>query len=213
YRIARAHYELGRAYTIAQPERAAEHLSRATNIFRDLGARLDLNRAEEAARALDQSTPNQLRQRETVVQLLTLRLAEAVASRELLLRELAAVIRQETNSNRVVILEANEADGQRVVIEHGCTKKESEAWATDFATIKNDAQRKAFSKKHDAAMIILKSSNAAPATLIIWPADCAELPGGLSLDPLFRVVELGMDVCALRSRSHGAQGAEEESAL
>jgi hydrogenase-4 transcriptional activator len=212
YRSARAHFELGRAYTIAQPERAAEHLSRAANIFRELGAKLDLTRTEETARALDQSTPHQLRQRDTVVQLLTLRLAEAVASRELLLRELAAVLRQETNSNRIMIVEANETGHQQVVIAHGCTKKESEAWAGELTSIKSDAQRKAFGKKHDAAVITLKSSNAIPATLLISPMSNAELPGGLSLDPLLRVVELGMDVCALRNRGHGGQGEEDQSA-
>ena len=143
--------------------------------------------------------------------MLTLRLAEAVASRELLLRELAAVIRQETNSNRVVIIEANEAGRQQVVIAHGCTEKESEAWAEEFTALKNEAQRKAFGKRYDAAIITLKSSNAAPATLLISPANRAELPGGMSLDPLLRVVELGMDVCALRSRGHGAQGEEEQN--
>src|SRR5258707_15452934 len=79
YRSARAHYELGRAYAMAQPERAAEHLSRAVNIFRELGARLDLERAEEAAAELDRTRPQQFLQRDTVAQLLTLRLAEAVA--------------------------------------------------------------------------------------------------------------------------------------
>src|SRR5207249_8155645 len=139
---------------IAQPERAAEHLSRATNIFRDLGARLDLNRAEEAAHALDQSTPNQLRQRDTVVQLLTLRLAEAVASRELLLRELAAVIRQETDSERIVIVEPHD-NRQRVVVAHGCPNEESEAWAEQFAALAKDSQREAFAKKNDIALINL----------------------------------------------------------
>ncbi|HVS21656.1 MAG TPA: sigma 54-interacting transcriptional regulator, partial [Pyrinomonadaceae bacterium] len=213
YRSARAHYELGRAYAIAQPERAAEHLSRAVNIFRELGARLDLGRAEEAAAALDQTAPQQLRKRETIVQLLTLRLAEAVASRELLLRELAAVVRQETNSRRVIIIEPDEGDRQRVVIAHGCTKKESEAWADEFATLKKDTQREAFAKKHNAAVVGLKSSNAPPATLLISPRDRAELPGGLSLDPLLRIVELGMEVCALRVRAHAGQGAEEASTL
>src|SRR5438270_9688746 len=61
YRSARAHYELGRAYAIANPERAAEHLSRAANIFRELGARLDLSRTEEAARARDKAPAQQLR--------------------------------------------------------------------------------------------------------------------------------------------------------
>ena len=98
YRAARAHYELGRAYTVAQPERAAEQLARASNTFRELGARLDLAKAEEALRALDHAAPAAPHEHSALSQLLTLRLAEAVASRALLLRELAAVIRQETNA-------------------------------------------------------------------------------------------------------------------
>ena len=42
YRAARAHLELGRAYAMFLPERAGEHLSRALNTFRELGAKLDL---------------------------------------------------------------------------------------------------------------------------------------------------------------------------
>jgi hydrogenase-4 transcriptional activator len=211
YRSARAHYELGRAYALAQPDRAAEHLTRSVNSFRELGARIDLERAERAAAELDRTAPG-FRQNETVAQLLTLRLAEAVASRELLLHELAAVIRQETNCRSVVILESD-TDLQRVVIAHGCGKGESQVLATEFAALKKGAQTDSFSKKHDAAVITLKSSNAPPATLLISPRDHAVLPGGLSLDPLLRVVELGMDVCALRERSRGNQGPAEESAL
>ena len=213
YRSARAHYELGRAYAIAQPERAAEHLSRAVNIFRELGAKLDLSRAEAAAAALDKTGPQQQRQRETVLQLLTLRLAEAVASRELLLRELAAVIRQETNCRKVLIIEPAEGAQQRVVIEHGCVKNEGTALANEFATLEKDSQRQAFAKKHNLALITLKSTNGPPATLMISPRERAELPGGLSLEPLLRVVELGMDVCALRSRTRSGSDAEEENAL
>src|SRR5260370_23288214 len=164
YRSARAHFELGRAYAIAQPERAAEHLTRAGNIFRAPGAHLNLSRAEEAAVALDQNTPQQLRKRGTVVQLLTLRLAEAVASRELLLRELAAVIRQETNAARVVIIEPDESGRQRVGIAHGCSKKESEAWAEDYANLKKDSGGEAFAKKHNVTVVSLKSTNGRPAT-------------------------------------------------
>src|SRR5437870_8291475 len=152
YRSARAHFELGRAYAIAQPERAAEHLTRAVNIFRELGAHLNLSRAEAAAAALDQTTPQQLRKRETVVQLLTLRLAEAVASRELLLRELAAVVRQETNAARVIIFEPDEDERQRIVIAHGCENKESSALAEEFALVETEADRERFSKKHDAIL-------------------------------------------------------------
>ena len=213
YRSARAHYELGRAYAMAQPERAAEHLSRAVNIFRELGARIDLERAEEASAALDQTKPQQLLQRDAVVQLLTLRLAEAVASRELLLRELAAVIRQETNCNKIVVIEPGEDGHQRVVIAHGFLKNESSALAEEFAEVKGGSQLESFARRQDVAVIALKSANAPPATVLISPRERSELPGGLSLEPLLRVVELGMDVCALRVRGRTGQGPEEESAL
>jgi hydrogenase-4 transcriptional activator len=211
YRSARSHYELGRAYAIAQPERAAEHLTRAMNSFRELGAQLDLAKAEQAIAALEK-TPQQLRQREAVVQLLTLRLAEAVASRELLLRELAAVIRQETNAGVVIIAEPLD-EGQHVVIAHGCSAAEAESWASEFASAKNEAERRKFAEKRDAAVIDLKSSNASPATLLISPSERARLPGDISLDALIRVVELGMDVCALRARTHAGGETQEESTL
>ena len=153
YRSARAHYELGRAYALAQPDRAAEHFARATNIFRELGARLDLAQTEAARTALDGSTAEQSRQSETVAQLLTLRLAEAVASRELLLHELAAVIRQETNCASVVVFEPHSEDKQRVVIAHGLDQHESAALAKQFAAVHSSTQLESFARKHDAVVI------------------------------------------------------------
>lgn len=212
YRSARAHYELGRAYAIMQPENAAEHFARATNIFRELGARFDLARAEKAAAALDQHTVEQSRHSETVAQLLTLRLAEAVASRELLLHELAAVIRQETKSDSVVILEADSSNSkQRVVVGHGLDQDHIVKLATALEGVQTDKQLKAFGEKNNAAVIILKPGNALPATLVISPRRLAQLSGGLSLDPLLRIVELGMDVCALRERSRSSQDAQESA--
>jgi DNA-binding NtrC family response regulator/tetratricopeptide (TPR) repeat protein len=211
YRSARAHYELGRACSLGQPDRAAEHLARAVNIFRELGARLDLAQAEQAAAALDHTGPDQSRQNETVAQLLTLRLAEAVASRELLLHELAAVVQQETNCRRVMIFEPD-ANGERVVVAHGYSPDEASVLAAECAALKADPAIEPLAKKRDVAVINLKSSNAPPATLIISPRDRVQLPGGLSLDPLLRVVELGMDVCALRERSRSNQGPAEEIA-
>src|SRR5207245_6653189 len=92
YRAARAHYELGRAYGSGQPERAAEQLALAANTFRELGARLDLEKAQTAAQTLEDVGTPVKHTASALSQLLTLRLAEAVASRALLLRELAAVI-------------------------------------------------------------------------------------------------------------------------
>lgn len=208
YRGGRAHFDLGRAHTNAQPELAAEHLTRAVNIFRELGARLDLERAEAALREHDQTQPQQERQRDAAVQLITLRLAEAVASRALLLRELAAVIRQETAAKRVMLIEPDEEQRYRVIVSHGYDDKEATTLINEIAATKDQATRERFATQHDAQLIILRSTNSLPATLVISPRAAAQLAGGLPLDPLLRVVELGMDVCALRTRATTDQSPE-----
>lgn len=213
YRGARAHYELGRAYIVAQPERAAEHLSRATNTFRQLGAGIDLERAEQAIAGLDRTAPQQHHERSALTQLLTLRLAEAVASRELLLRELAAVIRQETNAQRVAVFEPGEEDRTRVLVSHGFTNDEGTSLAAEIGKVNSEAERQQLARKRNASIIPLRSTNAPPATLFISPAERAQLPGGVSLEPLLRVVELGMDVCALRARAQTGQSQDNQSAL
>ena len=211
YRSARAHYELGRAYAVTQPERASEHLARAVHIFRELGAQLDLEKAKASTTSFSQASPQDSRRSETIAQLLTLRLAEAVASRELLLHELAAVVRQETRAKRIAVLEAD-GDAHRVVIAHGSERNESERLADEFAAAGNEAQRRSFAAKHDTAVITLEPTNAPPATLLISPANYAELSGGLALRPLLRIVELGMDLCALRERTRASRAADDESA-
>jgi hydrogenase-4 transcriptional activator len=213
YRSARAHHDLGRAYMLSQPDRATEHLSRAANIFRELGARIDLAATEADLATQDQTAPQQQRRREAVLQLVTLRLAEAVASRPLLLRELAAVIRQETEARQVVIIEPDEEQHQRVVVANGCEQKEAEKLANEFAALDSDDARQRFAKKHDTKVITLRSSNSLPATILISPRDRAVLSGGMALDPLLRVVELGMDVCALRSRAPTGLSPQEDGGL
>src|SRR5215204_3484942 len=165
YRAARAHLELGRAYVIIRPERAGEHLSRALNTFRELGARIDLTRAEEELRELARATPERTQGQSALTQLLTLRLAEAVASRELLLRELAAVMRQETGAQKVIIMEMGEHNHRRVVIAHGCTPDESARIAEQLDQLIDDEAQAAYAKKNDAAVIQLHSSNAPAAKM------------------------------------------------
>jgi DNA-binding NtrC family response regulator len=210
YRGARAHLELGRAYATILPERAGEHLSRALNTFRELGARVDLSRAEEELRDLARTTPERQQEQSALTQLLTLRLAEAVASRELLLRELGAVMRQETGAQRVLIVEKGERGEPRVVIAMGCTPAESVKIAVDLIDVEDEHGRERYCKKNDAELIFLRSSNAPPATMYLAPRNRSQLPKGVALEPLLRVVELGMDVCALRA---GAQksGSHESS--
>jgi hydrogenase-4 transcriptional activator len=208
YRTARAHLELGRAYMLAQSELAGEHLSRAVNIFRELGARRDLEQAEAASHDFGRTPRQQERQREAAVQLITLRLAEAVASRPLLLRELAAVVRQETTATRVMIIEPDEEQNQRIVVAHGYEDSQANAMVDEISSLESDDECERFARKWDVKLLSLKSANSLPVTLIISPADSAELSGGLPLEPLLRVAELGMDVCALRARTPTDEGAE-----
>jgi len=208
YRVGRSHFDLGRAYGMAQPELATEHLTRAVNIFRELGAKLDFQRAKAALEEHEQTEPQQQRRREAAMQLITLRLADAVASRQLLLRELAAIVRQESTAKRVIVLEADEEQKQKVVVAHGCEAEQAVTIAHEFASATDATAQKRFVKRHDVKLITLNSANSLPATLLISPPDSAELSGGLSLDPLLRVAELGMDVCALRARATTGESAE-----
>ena len=213
YRAARAYYELGRAYALTQPNRAMEQLTRASKTFRELGARVDLARAEEAIDHLDQTTLAPSVEQSALTQLLTLRLAEAVASRELLLRELAAIMRQETAAQRVIITEQGEHHHPRVVIAHGCTPADSARIAEELDQLDTEEDRERYSKKHDAAITLLKSSNAPSATLYISPRSRANLPGGMSMELLLRVVGLGMDVCALRAGYQKGTGSQQPDEL
>jgi transcriptional regulator with GAF, ATPase, and Fis domain len=213
YRAARAYYELGKAYALSQPERAAEQFARAVNTFRELGAKLDLEKAEAATRELERAAPATRQEHSAIAQLLTLRLTEAVASRALLLRELAAVIHQETNAKRIVIVEPEDEGRQHVVVAHGVETRAASTLADEVAGLTSDSARSAFARKHDMEVVILNPSDALPATLLVSPKDRAKLSGGLALDPLLRVVELGMDVCALRTRTQTSQRAEDGNAL
>src|SRR5690349_1374089 len=84
----------------------------------------------------------------------------------------------------------------------GCTPAEAQKIAVEIDPIDDDSARDRYNRKHDAEVIILKSSNAPTAKLYLAPRNRAKLPKGVALEPLLRVVELGMDVCALRA---GAQ--------
>jgi DNA-binding NtrC family response regulator/tetratricopeptide (TPR) repeat protein len=215
YRTARAHYLLGRAYAAsAQPERAREHIGLAVHTFRELGAKLDLARAEESIEELESQAPEEQHvEPPAPAQLLTLRLAEAVASRELLLRELAAVIHQETRAARILIAEAGEDGHTKVVVAHGYDTSESAAAAAALDCATNDEDRERYAASQDARLVALRPMSAPPATLLIAPRALSMLPGGAPFEPLLKVVELGMDVCALRARARTGAGPQAPDSL
>jgi transcriptional regulator with GAF, ATPase, and Fis domain len=129
------------------------------------------------------------------------------------LRELAAVMRQETGAQKVLITEAGEHNHARVVVSHGWTPADSAHVAEEILHLPDEGSRERYSKSHDTAIIQLRSSNAPTALLCLSPRSRTTLPGGMSLEPLLRVVELGMDVCALRAASNKGSGTQQSSEL
>ncbi len=199
YRSARAYFELGCAYAAAQPERAGEPLSIAVQIFGELGARLDLERAEEALAALGHRAPGKIAAEPLAhSQRFIMRMVEAATSRELLLRELAALIRHETMARKVLILEPAEESRQRVVVAHGYAARESERVAEAWATAIKEKAKERIAAGQNAAVMRLSVTNAAPVTILVSPRGSVELAGGESIDTLLRVAEMGLDLCAFR---------------
>jgi transcriptional regulator with PAS, ATPase and Fis domain len=213
FRTARAHYLLGRAYAAAPSERASEHFGLAVHTFRELGARRDLLLAEAALDEFEGVVNVEHAEPPATAQLLTLRLAEAVASRELLLRELAAVLHQETRASLVVAFEADEEGRPKVVIAHGCEPAEAARLAEEFEAAATDDEREAIASRLDARLVTLRPSSAPPATLLVAPRAAAQLPGAAPFEPLTRVVELGMDVCALRTRARTGRDTQSPDSL
>ncbi|MDQ3684325.1 MAG: sigma 54-interacting transcriptional regulator [Acidobacteriota bacterium] len=202
YRTALAHYELGRAYRAsAQPERAAEHFAFAVRLFSQLGAKIKLAEAEEALAVLDGKTPDAVQEPSALMQLLMLRLTEAVASRELLLRELVAIVSQETGARQVAVFELDNDKNYVSVVAHGMSDEEA---ATVAVELKTEGEINAFIAR-------LRPTTVAPAVLYVAPRSSAALAGGAALDPLLRIAELGLEVCALRGAARGNKGANQES--
>jgi transcriptional regulator with GAF, ATPase, and Fis domain len=100
-----------------------------------------------------------------------------------------------------------------VVIAHGCTPAESARIAEDLDQLDTKERLDHYARKHDAAITMLKSSNAPPAILYVSPRSRAKLPGGVSMELLLRVVGLGLDVCALRSGHQKRTGPQQPDEL
>ena len=212
HRSAIAGEALGAAYARTSPRRAIEKLGSALQTFRELGAEPDIVRVERSLAELDGEAPDRRTDPVELSQLLTLRLVNAAASRELLLHELAAVLHQESIAERIMIADTH-ADGHFVkVASYGLSFDESNLLARDLQTLKNDEDCAAYGMKHNASVILLRPQNAQPTLLFIAPRSDELLLDGLSLDPLLRVTTMGLEVCALRERVPGAQGGDHQTA-
>lgn len=212
FHIALIHYLLGTTLADGEPEKATKHLISASQIFRKLGVENLYDSAEDTIKKLKIGRDAG---RKTNVsagsQLSMLRLAEATASRELLFRELVAVLQQESKARKIIIAEINDQRRFYPFIAHGYTPAESMELVAeiDEAQVKNNLED--FAKAKNLSVFPLRAPNASPAMLIVFPRSGATLNDGGSIQPLLRVVSLGMDVCALRDKDKVQQVEQETS--
>ncbi len=206
YHAGLMHYLLGANLDARNGARAERHLASALEIFKKLGTPSligaigkEMKRLESAGNS--KPSANRTRRTNSVVsQLLTVRLAEATASRELLFRELVAVLQQESNAKKFVIAQFNDQKRLYPFITHGYSPQESNELVTKLHEAQTKNDEKTFVRTKNVAVLHLRGSAAAPAMLIIHPQTGAALNDDSSLQPLLRVVELGMDVIALRQK-------------
>ena len=215
YHTGLMHYLLGAHLDARSRSRAERHLASALDIFKKLGppplieaVSKELKRLESAAEVKPTARPER-RASSVVSQLLTVRLAEATASRELLFRELVAVLQQESNARKIVIAQFNEQKHLYPFITHGYSPQESNELVMKLHDAQTKSDEKTFARVKNIAVFHLRGSAALPAMLLINPQSGAALVDDSSLQPLLSVVELAMDVVALREKDK-SQPAERE---
>ncbi len=216
YHTGLVHLLLGANLDARNATRAKRHLGSAADIFKKLG---DLPHTAAAAKELEsvertariEPKGSEKRANSVVSQLLTVRLAEATASRELLFRELVAVLQQESNAKKLIIAQFNDKKRLYPFITHGYSPQESNELVAKFGEAQKTKEEKTFSRVKNIAVFPLRGSAAQPAFLLINPQSGAVLNDESSLQPLLRVVELGMDVVALREKDRSAPTEQEVS--
>ncbi len=211
YHMALAHYLIGTSLSESQPKKASKHFISASEVFRKLGVNHLYKAAESKIDNLKTEGTKDDEESSVSSQLLMQRLAEATASRELLFRELTSILQQESKARRIVVAEINEQNRYYPFITHGYTPAESSALLDKLNDARGNNDLETFAKTKNISVFPLKTSNAPPAMLMLYPRSGATLLNGSEVKPLLRVVELGMDVCALRDKDRFQESEEEIS--
>jgi hypothetical protein len=149
---------LGQFLPEARNNRAMKHLNAAADVFRRLGVTQLLDKAcseISKRRRIAETVPveNEQKNSQSVVsQLLMVRLAEATASRELLFRELVAVLQQESQAKKILIAVKNDKKQVVPFITHGYTADESTSLIRKFQQSADGGDEKAFARSKNVAV-------------------------------------------------------------
>lgn len=198
YHTALADYKLGVTLAKSQPEKAEKHLTFAIETFRKLEVESKF-RLAEAALAKLQNQPISIPQENSAnSHLLMLRLIESISTRESLFREFAAVLEEEGKSKRLILAEVKHADLFIPCVFNNYAESEAKDLLDKLAKANANNELDDFAKEQNLSVSHLRASNTLPAILVVSPASGAVLADGSSIQPLLRVAELGMEVCAFR---------------
>ena len=197
YNVALANLNIGEAYINVDKKKATRALVKASEVFRKLGIARLHERSEELIDLAERTIEHAPGESSARSQLLMQRLAEATASRELLFRELVAILQGESKARRIMIAEENDQGRLFPFIAHGYSAAECTE-IVDALKGSSLSEYESIGSEKNARIFSIKTPNAPAAVLAVYPKSGAVLKNGSPLEPLLRVVELGMDVCALR---------------
>jgi hydrogenase-4 transcriptional activator len=200
YHTALANLELGRITGKTQPEKSYRYLKKASDIFAKLGVSELYEATQQEIDKVENAEPIAKSAVAVNSQLLTLRLAEATATRELLFRELISILNQESKAKKLAIVQPNPESRLIPFLIDGFTPAEG----TDIAVnIQNESSLntlETFAKRKNINIFPLRTPSSPIAYLVMAPRSSATLVDGTSIKMLLRVVELGMDLCSLREK-------------
>ncbi|HQR38618.1 MAG TPA: sigma 54-interacting transcriptional regulator [Blastocatellia bacterium] len=197
YQAALSHLEMGRVLArTANKVRASSHLKRALRTFSELHAERARLEAEEVLAATRQSgtLSTVLPSVFTLDALIIERLVAATSSHELLLRELATIIRDETSQTAVLFEVMNDND-LKLITARGCDReyayeaaREAVRYLTEHQLPESGAKVKFLTDRREHA----------PRRFMLYTtADASSAIG--HLDSLLKLVEQGLEVCTLRA--------------
>jgi hydrogenase-4 transcriptional activator len=211
YHKALANLELGKITQLVQPERAVRYLTIASDIFEKLEVSVLLEQALSEIEKAKKSEPKGKRSVVANAQLITLRLAEATSTRDLLFRELVSILQQESNAKKIVLIQPNAENRLAPMIVDGFTPSEAADIALKMRHSNTPIGHEEVGKNMNLNIFSLRSPSSPPAFLVMYPRSSSKLFDGTSIEMLIRIVELGMDLCALRDKDKAKQSNADSS--
>jgi DNA-binding NtrC family response regulator/tetratricopeptide (TPR) repeat protein len=205
YRTGTARYHLGLALAQAgETAKARAELEKAQNIFTRLEAAPMLARTSLAlehcgtlARGLNSPQPTREQTIDFAVasNAALLRLAGAASSRDLLLHELSQIISQDLSVAPVIVYEFSDSTAFPLTW-CGCDQSQAAALAESV----RQARAAGSSAVSGAALYELRSGGSAALTLYVGNCARALHPHRQFIEPLVRLSELCLELCALRNQ-------------